>query len=176
LNNGGNCRKQKPQTVKRCFVRPSVRPSVRPCEHNVRLSVRPLVRPCGANIMFVCPFVCPSVRPSVRCQQIIYFSKESTYLWFIYSRRCGVVCPTELGLLHFLKGMVFQVSELSQKQLLTYSQTFSTKTLFVPKVMAIFRQLPPYRDVECRMIKYRDFRPICRFISEMTQHRAIVAM
>ena len=89
-------------------VRPSVSPSVR-CQHNVlvcpsvrhnvRLCVRPLVRPCGANI--------------------IYFSKESTYLWFIYSRRCGVVCPTEVGLLHFLKGMVFQVSELSQKQLLT---------------------------------------------------------
>jgi len=40
---------------------------------SVALSVRPSVRPCGANI--------------------IYFSKESTYLWFIYSRRCGVVCP-----------------------------------------------------------------------------------
>ena len=87
----------------RLSVSPSVSPSVR-CQHNVRLSVRPLVRPCGANI--------------------IYFSKESTYLWFIYSRRCGVVCPTELGLLHFLKGMVFQVSELSQKQLLLEVSNF----------------------------------------------------
>jgi len=65
----------------RCQHNVLVCPSVR---HNVRLSVRPSVRPCGANI--------------------IYFSKESTYLWFIYSRRCGVVCPTELGLLHFFKG------------------------------------------------------------------------
>jgi len=39
---------------------------------------------------------------------LTYFSKKSTYLWFIYSRRCGVVCPTELGALTFLKGMVFQ--------------------------------------------------------------------
>ena len=48
--------------------------------------------------VLVCPSVrcqCSSVRPSVRpCDaNIIYFSKESTYLWFIYSRRCGVVCP-----------------------------------------------------------------------------------
>ena len=73
----------------------SVRPSVRPCGANVRLSVRPSVSPCDANIMFVCSSVRPSVRP---CDaNIIYFSKKSTYLWFIYSRRCVVVCPTELG-------------------------------------------------------------------------------
>jgi len=76
----------------------------------------------GGNCRKQKALLCPSVRPSVRAVMFVC-PLVRTYLWFIYSRRCGVVCPTELGLLHFLKGMVFQVSELSQKQLLYGSAT-----------------------------------------------------
>jgi len=51
-------------------------------------------------------------------------------LWFIYSRRCGVVCPTELGLLHFLKGMVFQVSACPEFYLLMSEEISSSQFLF----------------------------------------------
>ena len=46
--------------------------------------------------------------------------------------------------------------------------------------MVIFRRgPPPNRDVECSMQwygKYRYFRPISRFISEMVQDRVVVTM
>jgi len=80
LNNGGNCRKQKPQTVKRCFVRPSV-------------------RQCGANKSFTFPRNRPICSSSIVVDAGL-FARQS---WGSYI---------------FLKGMVFQVSELSQKQLL----------------------------------------------------------
>jgi len=72
LNNGGNCRKQKPQTE------------------------------CHTALVYIKNYI-------EKLQTfLVQASPHALFGWFIYSRRCGVVCPTELGVLQFLKCMVFK--------------------------------------------------------------------